>query len=174
MSDYEHDDDNEESDEESIESSFPDIIPQKPFYSQSTSNILKSAFDWWMTVYHTQLDTMYNILITKISEYAVTLDVYLYRLDFYRYVFNHSSRNIHCDLLPPDIIATTEIKHNKYNPNSTVESLTISSFVNIQNYLDTIRLPIGESITSISLCILVGKFFNHYSDNEVYIRLKPF
>jgi hypothetical protein len=176
MSDIEYDDDHDESDEEYNDSSFPDINPQKPYYSHCMSNIIKSKFDWWMTVYQIQLDGMYNILMTKLSKYKGICDVYTNRLDFYIYIFNHSSRDIHSDLIPPplDSITTTEIKHNQYKPYSTVESLTISSFVNIQNYLDKVRLPIGEYITSLSLSILVGKIFNHYSDNEVYIQENPY
>ena len=51
----------------------------------------------------------------------------------------------------------------------SVEESIINAHVDMQAYLNAIRLPIAEKLNIHILSVLCGKMLNVYNDNNVYI-----
>ena len=57
-------------------------------------------------------------------------------------------------------------------PVVSIEESILNAHSEMQNYLDTICLPIAENLNVHELSILCGKMFNYYNNNNVYINDK--
>lgn len=54
--------------------------------------------------------------------------------------------------------------------NMSLEESMVNAHVEMQEYLNTICLPIAEKLNVHVLSVLCGKMFNYYSNNNVYIN----